>query len=100
MKSYEVKYIKGHLVDGKSGKRIFLRRGGSFNILGDDDQFVEKDELHNEREPLQAEQKEKELEQNHKGYFLHKIADAGAIFVFRIGLSKKNYRRYCSRISV
>ena len=52
MKSFEVKYTKGHLVDIKTNKRIFLKRGGVFNILGDDNQFEEKDELHFEIPPL------------------------------------------------
>lgn len=89
MKSYEVQYVKGHLIDQKTGKRIFLKRGGRFNILGDDDQFEEKDELHMEEMPLDTKNKKEKLEKDHKGYMLYKIADAGIKLVYKIGLSKK-----------
>ena len=89
MKSFEVKYTKGHLVDIKTNKRIFLKRGGVFNILGDDDQFEEKDELHFEALPLNEIEKLKQLERNHKGFKLRKIASKYQYLVYRIGLSKK-----------
>lgn len=89
MKSYEVQYVKGHLIDQKTGKRIFLKRGGRFNILGDDDQFEEKDELHEDEKYLDAKSKKERLEKDHNGYLLRKIADAGTILVYKIGLSKK-----------
>jgi len=88
MKSFEVKYTKGHLVDIKSNKRIFLKRGGVFNILGDDNQFEEKDELHFETKPLSENEKLQHLERNHKNFSLKKIASKDQNFVYRIGLSK------------
>jgi len=88
MKSFEVKYTKGHLVDTKSNKRIFLKRGGVFNILGDDNQFEEKDELHFETKPLSENEKLQQLEKNHKNFSLIKIASKDQNFVYRIGLSK------------
>lgn len=89
MKSYEIKYTKGHLVDIRTGKRIFLKRGGTFNILGDDDQFEEKDELQVEIYILNPDEKLASLQQRHKGYYLEKIADVGQTFVYRIGISKQ-----------
>ena len=88
MKSFEVKYTKGHLLDIKSNKRIFLKRGGVFNILGDDNQFEEKDELHFETKPLSENEKLQHLERNHKNFSLKKIASKDQNFVYRIGLSK------------
>jgi hypothetical protein len=69
MKNYEVHYIKGHLVDKESGKRILLKRGGTFNILADDDQFEEIDEL--------------------VDFHLEKVGNANDKFFYRIGLSKE-----------
>lgn len=89
MKNYEVSYIKGHLIDRKSGKRIFLKRGGFFHILADDDQFEERDELHAIEKPKNEEEKLASLINEHKEYRFVKIADAGTQFVYRIGLSKK-----------
>jgi len=88
MKSFEVKYTKGHLVDTKTNKRIFLKRGGVFNILGDDNQFEEKDELHFDTKPLSETEKLQQLEKNHKNFSLIKIASKDQNFVYRIGLSK------------
>ena len=89
MKSFEVKYTKGHLVDIKTNKRIFLKRGGVFNILGDDNQFEEKDELQFETLPLDDNDKLNQLKRNHKSFKLVKIASQGQGLVYRIGLSKK-----------
>lgn len=88
MKSFEVKYTKGHLVETKTGKRIFLKRGGVFNILGDDDQFQIKDELQINFKPLDSLKKLNDLKSKHWGYFFKKVADNGQKFVYRIGLSK------------
>ena len=89
MKSFEVKYTKGHLVDIKTNKRIFLKRGSVFNILGDDNQFEEKDELHFEIPPLNDMDKFNQLKSAYKNFELEKIASRGQKFVYRIGLSKK-----------
>lgn len=89
MKSYEVKYVKGHLIDNHSGKRIFLKRGGTFNILADDDQFEEKDELQAIDKPLNSEEKLAALKNEFKDFHFQKIGDAGTEFIYRIGLAKK-----------
>lgn len=88
MKNYKVKYTKGHLVDIETGKRIFLKRGGTFQLLGDDDQFEEKDELQQEQKILDADEKWIQLSKSYKSKYLEKVADAGQQFVYRIGLSK------------
>lgn len=88
MKSYEVEYTKGHLVDIKTGKRIFLKRGGRFSILGDDHQFVEKDDLKITQKALNSEEKLAALKRTYKGFHLEKIANAYQLFVYRIGLAK------------
>ena len=89
MKSYEVTYTKGHLIDVKTGQRIFLKRGGKFNILGDDDQFAEKDELKIVREALPSSEKRASLEKAYPKYHLEQVAEAQQIMVYRIGLSQK-----------
>lgn len=88
MKSFEVKYTEGYLVDTKTQKRIFLKRGGTFNILGDDHLFEEKDELQLQIKTLDRDLKLEELKKAHKGFILEKAADKGQLFVYRIGLSK------------
>ena len=89
MKNYEVHYIKGHLVDKKSGKRILLKRGGTFNILADDDQFEEVDELENFHKPLPSDEKLAALQKEYKDFHLEKIGNADDKFFYRIGLSKE-----------
>lgn len=89
MKNYEVTYTKGHLVDVKNGKRIFLKRGGRFLISGDDNQFEEKDDLSIEKQALDAVAKLKKIQDDHKGCFFEQIAMAGTELFYRIGLSRK-----------
>ena len=89
MKNFEVKYSKGHLVDIKTNKRILLKRGGIFNILGDDNQFEEKDELQFESKALEPDKKLIALQKWHKGFYLKKAADKNQLFLYRIGLSKQ-----------
>lgn len=91
MKNYEVTYTQGHLVDTKTGKRIFLKRGGRFNILGDDDQFDERDELVLERKALNSEEKHNALHKKYgKDFKLQHILPSGERLLFRIGLSKRH----------
>ena len=90
MKNFEVKYSKGHLVDTTTNKRIFLKRGGVFNILGDDNQFKEKDELQFKVKALDKDQKLIALKNWHKGFHLEKAAEKGQLFLYRIGLSKQS----------
>ncbi len=89
MKTYNITYTKGHLVDTTTGKRIFLKRGGSFTLLGDDDQFEVKDELSLSFTPLNEKDKKDKLMQSHKTFNLKKIAQSGDVFLYRIGLSKR-----------
>ncbi|MBO6795317.1 MAG: hypothetical protein JJ895_15530 [Balneolaceae bacterium] len=88
MKNYKVKYTKGHLVDDETGKMIFLKRGGTFNILGDDDQFEEKDQLHTYKKPLNSDEKLNALKKENGSFRFEKIAEAGTEFIYRIGLRK------------
>lgn len=91
MKNYEVTYTQGHLVDTKTGKRIFLKRGDQFNILGDDDQFDERDERVLDREALNSEEKHNALHKKYgKDFKLQHILPAGERLLFRIGLSKRH----------
>jgi hypothetical protein len=90
MKSYEVTYKQGHLVDTKTGKRIFLKRGGKFNILGDDDQFEERDELLLEKEVLDRDAKYQALKNKYKKHLLYKVLEGGDKLLYRIGLSKQH----------
>ncbi|WP_146066518.1 hypothetical protein [Candidatus Venteria ishoeyi] len=77
------------MIDIETGKQIILKRGGIFQISGDDHQFEEKDELHQDYEPLDSEKKLDFLKEKHENYRLRKIADAEQVFVYRLGLSKK-----------
>jgi hypothetical protein len=76
------------LVDTKTRKRIFLKRGGTFSVLGDDDQFEEKDELQLNFTPLDNKSKLRWLQKKYFSYELVKIAETRQKFVNRIGLSK------------
>jgi hypothetical protein len=89
MKNYNVSYTKGHLIDKETGKRIFLKRGGSFTLLGDDDQFEEKDILTTKISPLNSQDKLDSLEKKYNHHKLVKVAEQGATFVYRIGISKR-----------
>ena len=90
MKIYNVQYIKGHLVDIESKKKIFLKRGGSFYIHGDNDQFEEKDELQYLDKPLPSNEKLASLRKEYRDFYFEKIYNAETEFVYRIGLSKKS----------
>jgi hypothetical protein len=89
MKHLEITYTKGHLIDVSSGKRIFLKRGGKFVLMGDDDQFELKDELEIETVPCSDKEKILELTSKYPKFHLEKIAVAGQKFIYRIGLSKR-----------
>lgn len=87
MKNYLVSYTKGHLVEKETGKRIFLKRGGTFFIQGDDNQFEEKDELDQTEIPLPENEKLPVLKKTYPAFLFEKIADAETELVFRIGLA-------------
>lgn len=92
MKNFNVIYKHGHLVNKETGKRIFLKRGGEFNLLGDDGQFEEKDELFLDEQILDSEQKIYSLKNRYSdkdGFKIFKLYDKGERFYFRVGLSKK-----------
>ncbi len=89
MKSYQITYTKGHLIDVTTGKRIFLKRGGTFNILGDDNQFEIKDELQFNHNILETKEKLASLEKTYKNHTLFKIAEVGQKFLYRVGLSNR-----------
>lgn len=90
MKNYEVNYIKGHLVDVKSGKRIFLKRGGRFFISGDNENFEEKDELSLDKKPMTPNEQAEWLQNKHriKGHLIERLAPRNSELFYRIGLSK------------
>lgn len=88
MKSYEAIYSKGHLVDVKTGKRIFLKRGEKFIITGQDEHFEEKDALKNIHEIRNAQEKYDYLRKNYEGEFLIKIADKDTTLEFGINITK------------
>jgi hypothetical protein len=90
MKSYEVTYKQGHLVDIKTGKRIFLKRGGKFKIHGTEDQFEERDELLLEKEALDSDAKYQALKNKHKKHLLKNVLKVGDNLLYRIGLSKQH----------
>lgn len=88
MKNFEVTYTKGHLVDKTTGKRVFLKRGGSFTVLGDDNQFEEKDELEVKLNVLGTDQKLQRLSTEFKNHVFVRCAESGERLVYRIGLRK------------
>ncbi len=89
MKNYNVTYTKGHLIDTKTSNRIFLKRGGSFTLLGDDDQFEVKDDLEIQENPLNSTDKLNDLKEKYKHHRLELVANQGTKFVYRIGLRRK-----------
>jgi hypothetical protein len=86
MKSYTVKYTRGHLIDQSTGQRIYLKRNGEFIVSAVDEHFQEKDDIYFDKKPLTATEKQASLERNHRGYTLVKLADAGQVFAYRIGI--------------
>jgi len=89
MKNYTINFTKGHLIDVSTGKRILLKRGGTFNLLGDDDQFEEKDDLSIKIEPLDSKEKSKFLKEKFNKHNLELIAKKGSKLMYRIGIIKK-----------
>ncbi|GJQ61576.1 MAG: hypothetical protein SCALA702_06290 [Melioribacteraceae bacterium] len=97
MKNFEVKYEGGHLVDIKTGKRILLKRGGNFSILGDDDQFEEHEQISLQRKIMDSKEKETFLIKKYSNHILHKILDSGTVLYYRIGIpsgAKKELNRF------
>lgn len=99
MKRFNVKYSKGHLIDTSTKKRIFLKRGGMFNISGDDNCFEEKDDLAIEQKSLDSIAKLESLKYKYNKYHIEKITAEGQEYFYRFGLSKKTsedkVREYC-----
>ena len=90
MKNYSVTYQKGHLVDTDTGKRILLKRGGTFNLLGEDDQFEKKNQFDDKNEALDSKEKYEELVQKHKDKSLELVARSGEKLIYRIGIGLFN----------
>ncbi len=87
MKTYKIQYSKGHLVDVETNKRILLKRGGEFTLLGDDDQFEEVDKLNVPLKSKNAIEKYQSL--TNKYEYIEKICSAGSRLVYRVGIKKK-----------
>lgn len=89
MKTYEVKYTKGHLVDIKTGKHIKLKPGGRYTIVGDDDQFEEEDILSGTLKFLSASEQVSLLHSKYPLHRLELIAKKGTAYIYRVGISKR-----------
>jgi len=91
MKSYSVKYTKGHLVSNENGKekRIVLKRGQTFQITGEDESFEQKDDLVEPREIRSENEQWYDVRLKNKNRYITKILPRGVKFVFRIGLLRK-----------
>lgn len=89
MKTYKIRYSKGHLIDVETNKRILLRRGGEFTLLGDNDQFEEYDYLNAPVEKKSSDDKYADLKNKSGVTHLEKICSAGSRLAFRIGIKKR-----------
>ncbi len=84
-----VKFDHGHFVDTETGKRIVLKNGNIYVLIGDEQSLSEEDPLNSPPvDYLSSEEMLMEVQNSKKiktdNYF--KIADAGQHFVFRVGL--------------
>lgn len=89
MKTYKIQYSKGHLIDIETNKRILLKRGGEFTLLGDDDQFEEFDMLNIPVKKKSPEEKYQSLINKSGVEHLEKICAVGSRLAFRIGINKQ-----------
>lgn len=88
MKNFEVFFKNNQLIDKLTGKALHFKPNATYTIQGDNDNFLSEDYLFQKKTPLNSQLKGEELINTFKNFHLIKIADAGTVFYFRIGLGK------------
>lgn len=88
MKNFEIFFKNNQFIDKLTGKALHFKPNATYTIQGDDDNFLLADYLSLKKTLLNSQGKEEELTKTFKNFHFRKIADAGTIFYFRIGLGK------------
>lgn len=89
MKSFEVIYRNGQLINAGSKQQIHLVPGKHYFINGDDDAFLEKDFMDYNASALNETDKKNQIFSKYKAFNTEKILPTGRRLYFRVGLSKK-----------
>jgi len=88
MKNFEVFFKNNQFIDKLTGKALHFKPNATYTIQGDNENFLLEDFLVQHKTPLNSKDKGEDLIKKFSDFHLRKIADAGTIFYFRIGLGK------------
>lgn len=88
MKNFEVFFKNNQFIDKLTNKALHFKPNATYTIQGDNENFLLEDYLFQNKTPLNSKGKEEELVKTFKNFHFRKIADAGTVFYFRIGLGK------------
>jgi hypothetical protein len=88
MKNFEVFFKNNQFIDKQTNEALHFKPNATYTIQGDNENFLSEDYLFQKKTPLNSQLKEKELIKTFKNFHFRKIADAGTVFYFRIGLGK------------
>jgi hypothetical protein len=88
MKNFEIFFKNNQFIDKQTGKALHFKPNATYTIQGDNENFLLEDYLFQNKTPLNSKGKEEELIKTLKNFHFRKIADAGTVFYFRIGLGK------------
>lgn len=88
MKAFKVIYKHGHFIDQETGKRIIPVQGEDYVITGAENSFTLEDMKLTITPSKDSDQKKKWAQKEFETSKYHKLFDAGAQFIFRVGNSK------------
>ena len=88
MKDFKVLFKNNQFIDKLTGKALHFKPNATYTIQGDNENFLSEDYLFQKKNPLNSQLKEEELTKTFKNFHFRKIADAGTVFYFRVGLGK------------
>lgn len=88
MKNFEIFFKNNQFIDKQTGKALHFKPNATYTIQGDNENFLLEDFLVQHKTPLNSKGKGEDLIKKFSNFHLRKIADAGTIFYFRIGLGK------------
>jgi len=88
MKNFEVFFKNNLFIDKQTGKALHFKPNATYTIQSDNENFLLEDYLIQNNTPLNSKDKIEELQKKLKSFQLKKIADAGTVLYFRIGLGK------------
>lgn len=88
MKNFEIFFKNNQFIDKQTGKALHFKPNATYTIQGDNENFLLENYLFKNKTPLNSKGKEEELIKTFKNFHFRKIADAGTVFYFRIGLGK------------